>query len=97
MTIRTIARLALVVVLPAIAATPPTPQEAKRFIDDAEKKLLALNVDAGRADWIKSTYITDDTEAVSALLDQKAIDATVDYAKKVHPLRRPQARSRYRP
>ena len=34
-----------------------------------------------RADWIKSTYITDDTEAIAAKLDERAIAATVDYAK----------------
>jgi peptidyl-dipeptidase A len=55
--------------------------DAKTFIDNAEQKLLALNIDAGRADWIKSTYITDDTEDISAKLDQRAIDAQVDYAK----------------
>ena len=41
-----------------------------------------LGVDAARADWIKSTYIIDDSEAVAALLDERAIAATVDYAKK---------------
>jgi len=59
----------------------PTPEEARKFIDDAEQKLLVLGVDAQRADWIKSTYITDDTELVSAKLDERAIAATVDYAK----------------
>ncbi len=58
-----------------------TPEEARKFIDDAEQKLLALGVDAGRADWIQATYITDDTEAVSAKIDERAIAATVDYAK----------------
>ena len=67
----------------AAAADPKaTPEEARKFIDEAEQKLLVLGVDAARSDWIKSTYITDDTEAVSALLDQRVIDATVDYAKK---------------
>src|SRR3954466_10005681 len=67
----------------AFAADPKaTPEEARRFINDAEQKLLLLGVDAGRADWIKSTYITDDSEAVAALLDERAINATVDYAKK---------------
>ncbi len=42
---------------------------------------MALNIDSGRADWIKSTYITGDTEDISAKLDQRAIDAQVDYAK----------------
>ena len=46
------------------AADPKaTPEEARKFIDDAEQKLLLLGVDAARADWVKSTYITDDTEA----------------------------------
>src|SRR5689334_5791960 len=67
----------------AFAADPKaTPEEARRFINDAEQKLLVLNVDAARADWIKSTYINDDSEAVAALLDERAINATVDYAKK---------------
>ena len=58
-----------------------TPEEAKAFIDDAEQKLLALNNDAQRADWIKDTYITDDTEAVAAIMDERAINAAVGYAK----------------
>ena len=59
----------------------PTAADARQFINDAEQKLLVLGVDAQRADWIKSTYITDDTELISAKLDQRSIDATVDYAK----------------
>jgi peptidyl-dipeptidase A len=75
--------LACLLTLPAFAAdTKPTPEEAKKFIDEAEQKLLVLGVDAARADWIKSTYIIDDSEAVAALLDQRAVDASVDYAKK---------------
>ena len=58
-----------------------TPEEAKAFIDAAEQKLLELNNDAQRADWIKDTYITDDTEAVAAIIDERAINATVGYAK----------------
>jgi len=75
--------LACFLTLPAFAAdTKPTPEEAKKFIDDAEQKLLVLGVDAAHADGIKSTYITDDTEAIAALLDQRSVDAGVDYAKK---------------
>jgi peptidyl-dipeptidase A len=59
----------------------PTPDEARKFIDDAEQKLLVLGVDAERADWIKSTYITDDTEIIGARMDERNINATVDYAK----------------
>ena len=64
------------------AADPKaTPEEARTFINDAEQRLLLLGVDAARADWIKSTYITDDTEAIAAKLNEKAIAATVAYAK----------------
>src|SRR5262249_6506952 len=63
------------------ADTKPTAEDARKFIDDAEQKLLALGVDAGRADWVKSTYITDDTELLAAKLDERAIAATVEYAK----------------
>jgi len=72
-----------VVLIAALAGADrkPTPEEARQFIDDAEQKLLVLGVDAQRADWIKSTYITDDTELVSAKLDERDIGATVDYAK----------------
>jgi peptidyl-dipeptidase A len=67
----------------AFAADPKaTPEEARKFINDAEQKLLLLGVDSQRADWVKSTFITDDTELIAAILDEKAINATVDYAKK---------------
>ncbi|HEY2013141.1 MAG TPA: M2 family metallopeptidase, partial [Bryobacteraceae bacterium] len=70
-----------VAALAAAAQRKATPEEARKFIDDVEQKLLLLNVDASRADWIKSTYIIDDTEAVAAKLDERAIAATVDFAK----------------
>ena len=63
------------------ASRKPTSEEARQFVDSLEPKLMALNIDSGRADWIKSTYITGDTEDISARLDQRAIDAQVDYAK----------------
>ena len=67
----------------AAAADPkPTPAEARQFADRTEQKLMALGVDAARADWLKSTYITDDSEIVSALLDERAIAATVDAVKR---------------
>src|SRR5215831_14358526 len=67
----------------AFAADPKaTPEEARKFINDAEQKLLVLNVDSARAEWTKATYITEDTEATAALLDERAIAATVGQAKK---------------
>ena len=60
---------------------PPTPESAKKFVDDAEQKLLKLWIDTGRADWVKSTYITEDTEVLAALANEKSISAGVAYAK----------------
>ena len=74
--------LALVLAATLACGHRPTADEAKRFIDDAEQKLLALKIDANRADWIHATYITGDTETISAKLDQRHIDAQVDYAKR---------------
>jgi peptidyl-dipeptidase A len=79
---RSFACLAVTLIaLAGCASRKATPEEARQFIDDAEKKLLALGIDAGRADWVQATYITDDTEALSAKTNERAIAATVDYAK----------------
>jgi peptidyl-dipeptidase A len=67
--------------LSACAGHKATPEDARKFTEDAERKLLALNTDSSRADWIKSTYITDDTEEVAAKIDERAINAGVEYAK----------------
>ena len=64
------------------AAGPPTVHEAQKFIEDAEARLLALSVEGQRADWVKSTYITDDTEALAAKADERAINAAVELAKR---------------
>ncbi len=54
---------------------------AKAFIEAAEAELLNLSTEAQRADWVKSTYITDDTEILAARADERAIAATVKLAK----------------
>jgi peptidyl-dipeptidase A len=65
----------------APAAKAPTPAEAKAFVDEAEKNLLQLWITQGRADWVKSTYITDDTEILAAQAADRTIAASVQYAK----------------
>ncbi|MBI4166290.1 MAG: M2 family metallopeptidase, partial [Acidobacteria bacterium] len=59
----------------------PTVAEASAFIDGAEARLLDLQNEFSRADWVKSTYITDDTEILAALANARYIAATVEYAK----------------
>ncbi len=55
--------------------------EAERFITDAEKRLLELNIKAARADWVKSTFVTDDTEALAAEANENVIAATTELAE----------------
>jgi peptidyl-dipeptidase A len=78
-TFRLSAALALFAV--ALFAAPPTVQEARKFLDDAEKKLFALGYEAGQASWIQSTYITDDTESIAAKENERAIGESVRLAK----------------
>jgi peptidyl-dipeptidase A len=56
-------------------------EEAEKFIADAEKRLLDLNIKTARADWVKSTFITDDTEALSAEANENLIAATTELAE----------------
>ena len=80
-----------------VTTNSPTPESAKKFVDDAEQKLLKLWIETGRADWVKSTYITDDTEVLAALANEKSISAGVAYAKQatrfdgLRPFPRPDA------
>ncbi|HEY4363849.1 MAG TPA: M2 family metallopeptidase [Bryobacteraceae bacterium] len=80
-------KLLLILLVPALYSgcdrTPATPtvHDAKKFLADAEEKLLALNVEDQHADWVHENFITDDTEALSAKADQRAIDASVQLAK----------------
>src|SRR5437763_12345890 len=62
-------------------AAQPTAQDAKKFLDDAEKKLFDLSLDSGQASWVQSTYITDDTEAVAARANERFITESVRLAK----------------
>ena len=63
------------------SAKPPTLAEARAFIDRAQSKLLELSVQDQRADWVKSTFITYDTEILAAKADEDAIAATMELAK----------------
>lgn len=66
----------------AAPAKPPTVPEARAFLAEVERTLLDLSTFSGRAEWIKSTYITEDTEAVAARADERTIAAAVAFAKR---------------
>ena len=59
----------------------PTMTEAEKFIADAEQRLFELNIKYSRADWVKSTFITDDTENLSADANKELIAATTELAE----------------
>jgi peptidyl-dipeptidase A len=65
----------------APAAGSATKEEADKFLADAEKRLLDLNIKSGRADWVKSTFITDDTETLAADANEVLIAATTELAE----------------
>jgi peptidyl-dipeptidase A len=66
---------------PAVSSAKGTPEEAAKFIADAEKRLFDLNLKFSRADWVKSTFITGDTEALSASANDELIAATTELAE----------------
>ena len=68
---------------PNLVANPGsgTKEDAERFIADAEKRLLDLSIKTARADWIKSTFITDDTEALAADANENLIALTTELAE----------------
>ena len=60
----------------------PTAEEARKFIDEVETRLAEMSVETAKADWVKSTHITDDTEFLSAAANRRQIAVAMDYAKK---------------
>jgi len=79
----------LLVAVPSIAvgcsqhasSSAPTAAEAKAFLDNVNATTLTLGNAASRAGWVQQTYITDDTEGISAQASQAANDAGSRFAK----------------
>jgi peptidyl-dipeptidase A len=67
--------LATVVEAAPAKGKPATPQEAKAFVEKLNADLLDLFVRQSTAQWVKNTYITDDTERLAAEGD----DAVLTY------------------
>ena len=62
-------------------ASEPTAADAKTFLDTVSQTTLKLGIDAARAGWVQQTYITDDTELLSAQANQASNDAGARFAK----------------
>ena len=66
--------------LPAPAA-PPTAEEARAFVEEAEASLYDIWRKASHTAWVQNTYINYDTQLLAAEAQKEALAATMDYAK----------------
>ena len=65
---------------PAPAPAPATPAAADAFVADAQAAMAAYSLDASRIAWVNATYITDDTDALSAKSGAIGTEMAVKYA-----------------
>jgi peptidyl-dipeptidase A len=62
-------------------AAAPTKADADAFVAKAEKDLAEFGIEAARVAWINNTYITDDTDALSAKYGAVGTEMSVKFAK----------------
>ena len=74
----------------------PTAADAKAFVDGVNAELKRLWIRSSTAEWIKSTYITDDTERNAAALNEDVMAYLAERDRRRGPLRRREARPRHR-
>jgi peptidyl-dipeptidase A len=71
--------LVLLVLAPcAPAQRTPTVEDAQAFMSNAEAELLKLGVISQRAEWVAETYITVDTEILTAAATEQIIKRTTE-------------------
>ncbi len=75
--------LTMAVLVSGCAAPGPTVEEAVAFVDAAEARLLEVWIDAERAAWVQSNFITDDTTAIAAKAQTVVLGATMELASEV--------------
>ena len=63
------------------STTAPTAADAKKFLDEVDRTLTRLSLDANRAGWTAQNFITPDTEAMDARATQALADASSRFAK----------------
>ena len=60
----------------AVTETPPTAAEAQEFFERFNEQQYQVDLDQGRAEWVMQTYITTDTEYLSAKAAERALNFT---------------------
>jgi peptidyl-dipeptidase A len=63
------------------SAAPPTAADVKPFLDGVNESMKRLLVEQNQAGWVQQNFITDDTEAIEARVNQRVTDAIAKYAK----------------
>ena len=64
----------------AAKAAKPTAADAEAFIAAAEKDLFDYTVEASQVNWVNSTYLTEDTDAMAARINAVGTEKSVKYA-----------------
>ncbi|MFO6447563.1 M2 family metallopeptidase [Erythrobacter sp. NE805] len=59
---------------------PLTPEGAAQFVAAAEKDFYDYTVEASQVNWVNSTYITEDTDAMAARINAVGTEKSVRYA-----------------
>ena len=88
---------ALAAVLQAQTSATPTVADAQAFMDKAEARLAELSVKGNQANWIHENFITDDTEALAADVNDEITAVTtelIEEAKRFNGLQMPPDLSR---
>ena len=62
------------------AAYPMTAEGAAAFIAAVEKDLFDYSLEANQVNWVNSTYITEDTDAMAARINAVGTEKSVKYA-----------------
>jgi peptidyl-dipeptidase A len=80
-----VSAIALAVAMPALAQTAapasPTAAEADAFVAQVEKEYADFNLYGSQVAWVNNTYITDDTDALSARVGTQGTEMGVKFAK----------------
>ena len=64
------------------AAAPPAGSDLKSFLEQADETLLRLSNEANQAGFTQATFITPDTEAMSARANEAYASAVTDFARR---------------
>jgi peptidyl-dipeptidase A len=63
------------------AAQAPTAAEADAFLAKVDQTMTRLLIEQNQSGWVAQTYITDETEAIDARVNQSVIDQIARFAK----------------